>query len=416
MRRRLEDYRDIVGDEVIATVYKMARKLYGKHVVHINSTYQGGGVAEMLQTLVPLMNDAGIDAGWRILHGNPDFFTITKKFHNALQGEPINFTLIKKQLYLQANEYFSEYTHIDHDCVIVHDPQPLPLIQFYRKSQPWIWRCHIDLSHPESHLWHYLKRFLLKYDRVIVSNKAYMKQDLPVTHHIIPPAIDPLTPKNVDLPNRVINKTLEKFNIPTDKPLITQISRFDKWKDPLGVLEVFKLVKEKIDCRLILCGSMATDDPEGIEIYQQVREKCKQYLRTLDLILLTVENDLLVNVLQTVSNVIIQKSIREGFGLTVTEALWKGTPVVASNVGGIPLQIQDGVSGFLFDPTDFKGIANQIVAILENPNLAKQVGENGKEYVRKRFLITRLLCDYLKLLNTFWDNQAYENMGTERDS
>ena len=402
MRRTLEDYRSIVGDQVIASIYRRARGLYGKHILHINSTYQGGGVAEMLQTLVPLMNDIGIDMGWRILHGNPDFFTITKKFHNALQGEPVNLSGIKKRLYVQTNESFSTYTHIDHDCIIVHDPQPLPLIKFYNKRQPWIWRCHVDLSHPETDLWNYFKTFLLRYDTIIVSNELYKKEDLPLDHRIIPPAIDPFTPKNIDINDGTIPRTLKRFDIPTDKPIITQISRFDKWKDPLGVLEVFKMVKEQVDCRLILCGNMAMDDPEGLEIYEQVKEKAKQLIRTFDVIPITVENNLLVNVLQRVSDVVIQKSLKEGFGLTVTEALWKGKPVVASNIGGIPLQIEDGVNGFLLEPTDFKGFSEKIVDILKHPDMAKEMGEKGKEVVRNRFLITRLVSDYLDLFRTLW--------------
>ncbi len=398
MRRRLVDYREIVGDLIISNIYRKARKLYGKHILHINSTYQGGGVAEMLQTLVPLMNDIGIDTGWRILHGNPDFFTITKKFHNSLQGEPLNFTRIKKDLYAQANEHFSTYTHINHDCVIIHDPQPLPLINFYQKNQPWIWRCHIDLSDPQKDLWEFLKSYLIRYDTVIVSNKQYSRSDLPVDHRIIPPAIDPLSPKNMGINDGLIPKTLKHFGVPTDKPLITQISRFDKWKDPLGVLEVFNLVKEKIDCRLVLCGSMATDDPEGIEIYEKVKEKTKPFMKNNDVILLTIENNLLVNVLQRVSDVIIQKSTKEGFGLTVTEALWKGKPVIASNIGGIPLQIEDGVNGFLLPPNDLQGFAEKAIDILKDANLAKKLGEKGKEVVREKFLITRLLSDYLDLI------------------
>ena len=400
MGRSLEDYRDIVGDDVIATIYRKARRLYGKHILHVNSTYQGGGVAEMLQTLVPLMNDIGIDAGWRILHGNPDFFTITKKFHNALQGEKINLSEIKKRLYVQANENFSTYTHIDHDCVIIHDPQPLPLIKYYNKRQPWIWRCHIDLSHPIPELWDYFKKFLLKYDTVIVSNDIYKKEDLPLDHCVIAPAINPFTPKNFDVNDKSIPKTLKRFNVPTDKPIITQISRFDKWKDPHGVLEVYKRVKEKIDCRLVLCGNMATDDPEGLEIYEQVKESAKQFIRTMDVILITLENNHLVNVLQRASNVIIQKSLREGFGLTVTEALWKMKPVVASNIGGIPLQIEDGVNGFLREPTDIDGFADVITDILKNPDMGKEMGKKGREVVRERFLITRLLSDYLDVIRT----------------
>ncbi len=397
--KNLSDYRKIVGDKVISEIYKRARKLYGRRILQINSTYLGGGVAEILNSLAPLMNDVGIDAGWRIIRGTPDLFSITKKFHNALQGDPINLTEIKKKLYIQSNEDFSMYTHINHDCVIINDPQPLPLIQFYKKRQPWIWRCHVDLSNPNEILWEFLKGFILRYDIVIVSNKKYQKEDLPLEQRIFHPVIDPLTPKNMDISNKDTLKYLKKFGVKIDKPLITQISRFDKWKDPEGVIEVFKLVKEKIDCRLVLCGSMAHDDPEGIKIYQKVSQKVDNLIKKGDVLLITSENNILVNALQRSSSVILQKSIKEGFGLTVTEALWKETPVVASNVGGIPLQIEDGENGFLADPYDKKGFADRIIEILKYPDLAKEFGKRGKELVKNNFLITRLLSDYLNLLN-----------------
>jgi trehalose synthase len=394
----IESYRKIAGDEAIAKIYKTARKLYGKYVLNINSTYQGGGVAEMLSSLVPLMNNTGIDAEWRILHGNPDFFTVTKKFHNALQGAGIHLTDLKKKLYAEANDTFSIYTHIKHDAVMIHDPQPLPLIIFYKKRQPWIWRCHIDLTNPNPEVWDYLKSFILRYDAVIVSMESYKRKDLPVEQVVIPPAIDPLTPKNMPLSKETMGKFLKKFSIPTDKPIITQISRFDPWKDPLGVIEVFKRVKQVIDARLVLCGSMASDDPEGYKIYSEVVKKEKEMIDKGDIILLTTENNILVNVLQRVSDVIIQKSTREGFGLTITEALWKETPVVASRVGGITLQIKDGWNGFLLNPKDYDGFAKRIIEIIKDKDLSKELGRNGKEYVRKNFLITRLLLQHLELL------------------
>ena len=397
--RSLDDYSEIVGDEVLSSIYRKARKLTGKHVLHINATYQGGGVAEILGSVVVLMNDIGIDTGWRILHGPHDFFAITKKFHNALQGEPINLTEIKKRLYIRANEDFSVFTHIDHDYVIVHDPQPLPLIKYYAKKQPWIWRCHVDLSTSNNAVWDFLKKFILRYDMVIISSEKYKRKDLPVEQRIIHPAIDPLTPKNMEISQADISKYLKKFGIPRDKPIITQISRFDKWKDPEGVIQVFKLVKKKVDCRLVLCGSMAADDPEGWMIYERVERKAKDWIENKDIILITSENSILVNALQRTSAVIIQKSTREGFGLTVTEALWKGTPVVTSNIGGIPLQIIDGENGFLVEARDKKGFAERIIQLLEKPDLAQEMGKKGKEIVRKNFLITRIISDYLDLLN-----------------
>lgn len=399
---KLENYREIIGDKTFSSVFTKMRNLYGKHMLHLNSTYIGGGVAEILSSLVPLMNDVGLDAGWRTIHGNIDFYGITKKFHNALQGQEINFSQIKKDLYVDVNRQFSTYTHISgHDFVLVHDPQPLPLIQFYRKKQPWVWRCHIDLSTPNKELWDYLKEFILKYDMVIVSSEKYKSKDLPVEYRIIEPSIDPFTHKNKPIPDSLIAETLKKNGVPTDKPLMTQISRFDKWKDPKGVVEVFKIVKEKIDCRLVLCGNMATDDPEGLEIFEDIRKQTKKHIDNRDVILLTVENNILVNALQRKSDVIIQKSLREGFGLTVTEGLWKERPVVASNVGGIPLQIKSGENGFLCEPDDVKDFADKTLEILKNPGLAKELGRKGHETVKEKFLITRSLMDYLDLLNEF---------------
>ena len=397
--RAIDEYRGIVGDKVISDIVKMAKNLYGLRVLHINSTYYGGGVAEMLYSLIPLMNDVGVSVDWRILRGTPEFFTITKKFHNAIQGDPINLSDIKKTLYIQNNQDFASYCQIDADCVIIHDPQPLPLIRFYKRKQPWIWRCHVDLSRPNPQLWDYLKGFILRYDRVIVSDCRYMKEDLPMDYSVIHPVIDPLSSKNKEISKDLIIRTLKKYAVPTDKPILTQISRFDKWKDPANVIEMFKLVKAKIDCRLVLCGSMAADDPEGIQIYQKILQRANNHVAKRDVILLTVEDNILVNALQRISSVVIQKSIREGFGLTVTEALWKEKPVVASNVGGIPLQMADGETGYLIDPTDIKTGAARVISILENPAEAKRLGANGREMVLKKFLITRHLYDDLKMLN-----------------
>ena len=399
----LENYRDIVGDKVVSQIYRMARKLYDKHLIHLNSTYQGGGVAEILASLVPLMNDSGIDAGWRILHGNPDFFSITKKFHNALQGGSIHFTERKKELYEKTNEKFSVYTHIHHDCVIVHDPQPLPIIQYYKKRQPWIWRCHIDLSDPHKELWEFLKRCILRYDMVVVSSEKYLKKDLPVIQRIIPPAIDPLSLKNRDLPEATISKYIKKAGILNDKPIISQISRMDPWKDPEGVLDVFMNVKEKVDCRLIYGFNTAADDPEGVEIYERVYKKAKKYLKNQDVMFVLGDHDILVNALQRYSTVVVQKSIREGFCLAVTEALWKGKPVVGTNVGGIPVQIKDGENGFLVEPDDTEGMADRIIQILKKPKLGKKLGENARETVREKFLLSRLLIDYLDLINNIME-------------
>jgi len=400
----LEDYRDIVGDEVISEIYKKARRLYGRHIVHINSTFTGGGVAEMLNSLVPLMNDIGIDTGWRILHGHLGFFNVTKNFHNALQGGSIELTDMMKHVYLEANENFSVFTHIDHDCVIVHDPQPLPFIKYYRKRQPWVWRCHIDFSTPNDLLWDYLKNFVLKYDLMLVSDEQYKCSGFPIEQRIIHPAIDPLFEKNSDMSIDEAEKILSDAKIPLDKPLFCQVSRFDIWKDPEGVIEIFKKVKEKVDCRLVLCGSMASDDPEGWEMYERVQKKAKDLVDRDEMVMVINADDIFVNALQRRSNVIVQKSLKEGFGLVVAEALWKGTPVVASCIGGIPLQIHDGVTGYLVDPQDNDAFANRISKLLKDEELSRSMGQKGKEHVRRNFLTTRLLKDYLDILNYLLDH------------
>jgi trehalose synthase len=397
---RLEDFRHIVPDTRLAEIYNRAKGLYGKNIVHVNATYQGGGVAEILYSLVQLMNDVGINVDWRILHGSQEFFEVTKSFHNALQGAKLNLSDRKKRVYLQTNDIFLKFTHIDHDCVIIHDPQPLSLIGSYRKRQPWIWRCHIDLTNPHKELWDFLKGYLLKYDEIVMSSENYFKEDLPVGQRLMFPAINPLSEKNKDISEKTIREHITRAGVPTDKPVITQVSRLDPWKDPEGVIDVFKMVKEKVDCRLVFCYNVASDDPEGLRMYRKVQRKANKLINTGDIIFVVGNNETLVNSIQRFSNVIIQKSIREGFCLCVTEALWKGTPVVASNVGGIPYQIEDGRSGFLVEPKDNEGFAERIIHILKNPDEAKAVGEKAREKVRKEFLITRLLSDHLDMVNS----------------
>jgi len=311
----------------------------------------------------------------------------------------VNLTENKKRLYLQANESFSQYNHISHhDAVIIHDPQPLPIIRFYKKRQPWIWRCHIDLTSPDPGLWEFLKGYIMRYDLMIVSHQQYLRPDLTVEQRVINPAIDPLNQKNIELPERTVMKYIKRHGIPLDKPLITQVSRFDKWKDPEGVVEVFKRVRERVDCRLVLAGNLATDDPEGLATYERARKRAGRLVDSGDVIFLLGAGDTAINALQRVSSVALQKSLREGFGLTVSEAMWKGTPVVAGAVGGIPLQVIDGETGFLVDPADLDQTADRVATLLEEPALAAAMAERGVEHVRENFLVTRLLGHYLELL------------------
>jgi trehalose synthase len=398
MQVPVEKYIDIVGDETIARLYRKAGKLYGKRAFYLNSTFAGGGVAEILDHLIPMLNEIGVDAGWRILHGDSEFFEVTKKMHNALQGGDVKFTKEEFDRYLRANEGYSRFTHITHDCVLIQDPQPLPLIRYYRKKQPWIWRCHIDLSNPCSELWKFLRQTLLRYDIVVVSSDIYKRKELPVEQRVIQPAIDPLSAKNIDLGEKKLREIIDCIKIPTDKPIVTQVSRMDPWKDPEGVLKVYKKVKAKFDCRLLFCYDYATDDPEGVRIHNKVREKAKDLIESGDVLFVQGSNDYIVNAVQAFSDVLLQKSIKEGFGLTVTEALWKGRPVIASRVGGIPMQIEDGKNGYLVDPLDYAGCADRVVECLKNPEHAKEMGKHARESVREKFLITRLLEDHLDLL------------------
>jgi trehalose synthase len=396
--RSLEQYIDGAGADVVAAIHKRVRRLYGKHALQVNSTFLGGGVAELLSSIIPLLNDAGLDTGWRTVHGSPDFYEITKKMHNAMQGNPVEISDDEKRLYLDINRDFSIYTHIDHDFMIVHDPQPLPLVRYFKKQQPWVWRCHIDISEPDPDIWDFLKRYLLRYDLVVISSEKYRKPELPLEQRVIHPALDHLSLKNREMSQDEVKNQIEAAGIPTDKPVITQVSRMDPWKDPEGVLDVFEEVRKHVDCRLVFCYNLASDDPEGVGVYERVYEKARDYVESGDVVFVMGNNALLVNAIQRFSNVVLQKSLREGFCLTVTEALWKGTPVVATTAGGIPEQINDGEHGYLIEPTDIQGCADRVVELLKNPQHAEQLGANAKENVRKNFLTTRLILDYIDLM------------------
>jgi trehalose synthase len=396
--KSLDKYQDIIGDRAVQQIRAEASSLSEKKTVHINSTYQGGGVAEILNSLIILLNDVGIETDWRILHGDLDFFTITKKFHNALQGERINLSEKKKELYYINNVNNAIFSHINHDFVVVHDPQPLPIITCYKKRQPWVWRCHIDISNPMKEMWDYLRMFILRYDAMIISMEKFKPKDIPdrvIPQFIIRPSIDPFNLKNKEISSATVAKYLAKYGIDEEKPIVSQISRFDKWKDPEGMVKIFRLIKKKMDCQLILAGSMASDDPEGQEIFENLEALVKDEK---DIKLIINAPDILVNALQRVSSVVVQKSIKEGFAITVSEALWKQTPVVTSDVGGISSQVIDGRNGFLLPPRDYEGFAEKIVFLLRNPGVARRMGEFGKNYVRNNFLITRHLLDYIELM------------------
>jgi len=390
----IEDYAQFIGREAVERIQKKALALKGYHVCNVNSTGYGGGVAEILMSMTLLMNQLGIKSGWRTIIGRPDFFLITKNMHNALQGGKMDLTDAKKLIYEEVVYENSIRTHLDHDFVIIHDPQPLPLVEYYRKKGPWVWRCHIDLTKPHPGLWKYLKEFVEQYDTAIISHKKYA-QTLDMPQFIFLPAIDPFTIKNRALPKNVIEERLHHYKIPLNRPIITQISRFDKWKDPQGVIEAFKIARKKIDATLVLLGNAATDDPEGEEVFESLLKFQDDHIR----ILPYGDDTVLVNALQTRSEVVVQKSIREGFGLTVTEALWKGTPVIGGKVGGIPSQIEDGVNGFLVSSVD--ETAKRMVDLISDEKKRKAMGKNARESVKKKFLMTRLLEQYLDLFSSF---------------
>ncbi|MDP3043542.1 MAG: glycosyltransferase [bacterium] len=392
----LNQYKKIIGEEKINEIIREAKPLRGKYVAHINSTFYGGGVAEIIESLVILMNDIGINAGWRQLKGSASFFEITKLFHNGSQGADVKLNKKIKKIYEEINRKNSLFMHIEkNDAVIIHDPQVLPLIKFYKKQQPWIWRCHIDITEPDKILWSYLKSFINLYDIMIISDAGYRKKNIKIPQEVIMPSINPLNDKNKKLSSAQIKSILEKAGIKPNKPIISQISRYDYWKDPLGVIDVFKAVKKKIDCQLVLLGNFATDDPEGGKVYREVARKAKN-LKDAYVLLNVKDNDLAVNALQSASAVVLQKSIREGFAITVSEALWKGTPVIGGNVGGIPNQIIDGKSGYLINSV--QECADRTVELLKNERLRKRMGKFGHEYVKNNFLVTRHLLDYIRLL------------------
>ncbi len=390
---QVEDYEQFVGADTVARVKEKAKPLHDLHVAHVNSTYYGGGVAELLSSLTLLMNSLGIKTGWRVIQGSPDFFSVTKKMHNALQGAEINLSELKQEIYESVVYENAVRNHLDHDRVIIHDPQPLPMINHYQKKGPWIWRGHIDLSNPNRELWNYLAPFVEKYDAVILSLEEYA-QKLGAPQVFFMPAIDPFSIKNRELSEAERQQRLDYYDIPTDLPLVTQISRFDRWKDPEGVIEAFKLAREEVDARLVLLGNVATDDPEGEEVYQSLLGCAEERI-----MILARQDTALVNALQSRSAVVLQKSIREGFGLTVTEAMWKGTPVIGGNVGGIRHQIEDGVNGFLVSSVEEAG--QRIVRLIKDEELRKRMGQRARESVRERFLMVRLLEQYLDLLNSF---------------
>ncbi len=389
-----EAYRDIAPSGIVDLGHRISERLKGKTLLHVNSTRWGGGVAEMLHRLVPLFQDLGVDTQWDVIEGSPEFYQVTKAFHNALQGQAQVITSEMYDAYLKINKKNGRKMDLNADMVIIHDPQPAPLIYKKKKQSKWLWRCHIDASRPQRNVWNFLKSYVSKYDGAILSLPGFARK-LNIPQYLVYPSIDPLSDKNKELTEDEVRGVLRKYNIPEDKPMILQVSRFDRFKDPVGVIESYKMVKKYNDCCLVLAGGGAADDPEGAQVLIDV-ENAAEKDKDIFILDLPPDANIEINALQRAATVVIQKSLKEGFGLTVAEAMWKGKPVIGGFVGGITVQIVYGQTGFTVNSVE--GCAYRIRYLLNNPEFSKQMGQNAKEFTRHNFLITRHIIDYLSLM------------------
>lgn len=405
--RKLADYEGLVDPDILEEIHRLAKSLKGLTLLHINSTREGGGVAELLQSLVPLFNDCGLKTEWQTIKGPAEFFKVTKTFHNALQGFPGIVTPEMFELYRRVNEENAKRLELGADVVVVHDYQPLALVEHRSKEATLIWRCHIDLSHsipkvwlarPEKSVWDMLAPYVEQYDEAIFST-AEFAQNLPIRQHIIPPAIDPLSEKNCELSQEEIVRVYQELGIPRDGKVFLQVSRFDRFKDPVGVIQAYQLFKRRTHSQqrtcLVLAGGGADDDPEGVEVLAEVRART-QNDPDIHIIELPATAYRQINALQRGADIIIQKSVREGFGLVVAEALWKQKPVIAAPVGGIKLQILDGLTGFLASSPD--EIADRLEYLVVHPKIGQRLGQTGHKHVKQHFLIPRQLRDHLRVI------------------
>jgi trehalose synthase len=394
----LEEYAALLGEGEIKELRALAKPLRGRSIEMINSTAVGGGVAEILTRLLPLADQLGLDMQWHVMTGGEEFFEITKSFHNALHGAPYRATARDFEIYLAYNEVNAKRLALESEFVVIHDPQPAALIEARKKSQDhWLWRCHIDLSRPNEAVWDFLAPFVAKYDGSMFSSPEFARH-LPIPQYLFYPAIDPLSDKNCELSADFVEGVLARYKVDPQRPILTQISRFDRLKDPIGVIRAYRIVKRYFDCQLVLAGGGAPDDPEGSVVLKEVLREAENDpdIKVLEL---PAYAPLEVNALQRASTIVIQKSLREGFGLTVSEALWKKKPVVASAVGGIPSQVIHKQTGLLAHSVE--GAAYQIRFLLSHPDIAAKLGEAGHQHVKENFLITQKLKRYLTILLAF---------------
>jgi trehalose synthase len=399
----LDDYATIVGQGQLDTLRYLAKDLTGKTIKMVNSTSLGGGVAEMLNRIVPLLSELEVTTHWDVITGGNDFFEITKAFHNALHGAPYELTQSAKDIFLMYNEQNRERMQFEEEMVVIHDPQPVGLIRSRANSKGhWVWRCHIDLSNPDAKVWEFLRPFVEQYDAAIFSSQSFARQ-LPIPQYLFYPCIDPLSEKNKELPDSQVQQICDDFGIDRSRPIVTQVSRFDRLKDPVGVVQAYKLAKKFVDCQLVLAGGGATDDPEGAVVLQEVKEAAGN---DPDIIILDLPPwcALQINAIQRASTIIVQKSLKEGFGLTVTEALWKGKPTIAGAVGGIPNQIVHKLTGVLVHSVE--GCAFQIRYLLTHPEFARSIGVSGREHVKENFLMTTNVKRWLLLFRILEEAKA----------
>ena len=395
----MDGYRGIVPESILEGLREASRTLRGARILHVNATAYGGGVSELLRSSVPLLRDLGLTVDWKVIAASQDFFRATKALHNALQGATQTISEADRAAYMDCTRENAPELDGSYDFVVIHDPQPAALLSIHGKGAArWVWRCHIDTSEPNADAWRFLRPFLTGFDAAVFTMPQFVPPDLPVAHvRTIAPAIDPLSPKNLDIPDRTAGQILDWIGVPTGSRLVTQVSRFDPWKDPFGVIAAYQLVREEIPgLQLALVGSMALDDPEGWDIYSQLIEHSERDPLIHVHSNLTGVGNVEVNAFQRLSDVVVQKSIREGFGLVVSESLWKGTPVVAGRAGGIPLQMPPGVGGLLVDSVE--ECASAMLRLLGEPELAARLGRSGREHVREHFLLPRLLMEELTLL------------------
>lgn len=391
----LEAYREVAPPGTVEFLYRLSEKVQGRTFLHVNSTRQGGGVAEILMRLVPLLNDLGVKVSWEVVEGTPEFFRVTKAFHNALQGEEQVITEDMYEIFLEVNRQNAERLPLQADLTMIHDPQPAALVLARDSGGAWVWRCHIDASRPQRRVWNFLRRYVERYDAAVFSLPKFA-QRLSIPQYLIYPSIDPLSDKNRELSDAEVAGILSRLGVPQDKPILLQVSRFDRFKDPVGVINAYRMVKRRTECRLALAGGGAVDDPEGKVVLAEVREAAG---RDPDIHVLELPPDahLEINALQRAAAVVLQKSTREGFGLTVAEAMWKGKPVIGGMAGGITVQIVYDLTGYTVNSVE--GAAYRIRYLLTNPEAATRIGRIAREHVRRNFLITRHLADYLTLLH-----------------